>query len=48
MKTIVSVSGYIREQPYGEGRKLRKTIWVEGFTRGQWVREGLSELTISK
>lgn len=48
VKTIVSVSGYIREQPYGEGRKLRKTIWVEGFTRGQWVREGLSELTISK
>ena len=48
IKTIVSVSGYIREQPYGEGRKLRKTIWVEGFTRGQWVREGLTEITVSK
>ncbi len=48
IKTIVSVSGYIREQPYGAGRKLRKTIWVEGFTRGQWVREGLTEITVSK
>ena len=48
IKTLVSVSGYVREQPYGKGRAMRKTIWVEGFTRGQWVREGLSEITISK
>ena len=48
IKTVVSVSGFIREQAYGEGRKLRKTIWVDGFERGQWVRQGLSIVTIKK
>lgn len=46
IRTIVSVSGYIRQQAYGEGRKFRKTIWVDGFERGQWVKEGLTIVSI--
>ena len=48
IKTVVSVSGFIREQAYGEGRKLRKTIWVDGFERGQWIRQGLSIVTVKE
>lgn len=48
IKTVVSVSGFIREQAYGKERKLRKTIWVDGFERGQWVRQGLTIVTIKK
>lgn len=39
--TLVSVSGFVRTQHYGEGNKLTKKIWVDGFTREQWVRNGL-------
>lgn len=28
------VQGFWREQPYGPQRELRKTIWIEPFTRG--------------
>jgi hypothetical protein len=28
------VRGFWREQPWGEGRRLRKTLWIEPFMRG--------------
>jgi hypothetical protein len=28
------VTGFWREQPYGEGRTLRRTLWIEPFWRG--------------
>jgi hypothetical protein len=31
------VRGYWREQPWGEGRRLRKTLWIEPFIRGLGV-----------
>lgn len=37
----ISVSGYIREQAYGEKWSLRKTIWVDGFDRNQWIKDGI-------
>ena len=45
--TIVSVSGYVRNQPYGPGRTRRKTIWVDGFMRGQWVKSGITYVTVT-
>ena len=44
---MVSVSGYIRNQPYGPGRRERRLIWVDGFVRGQWVRSGVTYVTVS-
>ena len=44
----VQVSGFVRNQAYGEGRALRKRIWVDGFTRGQWVRSGITYVTIKE
>lgn len=44
--TTVKVSGFVRNQAYGEGRALRKKIWVDGFTRGQWVRSGVTYVTV--
>lgn len=46
--TTVKVSGFVRNQAYGEGRSLRKRIWVDGFTRGQWVRTGVTYVTIKE
>ena len=45
--TLVSVSGFVRTQHYGEGNKLTKKIWVDGFTRGQWVRNGLTYVSVN-
>ena len=44
--TIVQVSGFIRHQPYGKGRMQYKDIWVDSFTRGQWVKTGLTYVTV--
>lgn len=44
--TVVQVSGFVRNQPYGKGRTQYKKIWVDGFTRGQWVNTGLSYVTV--
>lgn len=46
--TTVKVSGFVRNQAYGEGRSLRKRIWVDGFTRGQWVNAGVTYVTLGK
>ena len=46
--TTINVSGYVRNQPYGEGNSLRKKIWIDGFTRGQWVRSGVTYVTIKE
>ena len=46
--TTVKVSGFVRNQAYGEGRSLRKKIWVDGFTRGQWVNAGITYVTLGK
>lgn len=46
--TTVKVSGFVRNQAYGEGRALRKRIWVDGFTRGQWVNAGVTYVTLGK
>ena len=43
---LVSVSGFVRTQHYGPGRMSTKKIWVDGFTRGQWVRNGLVYVTL--
>lgn len=45
---VVEVSGFVREQVYGPGRSQRKTIWVDGFTRGQWVRRGVRIVTVKE
>ena len=45
--TLVSVSGFVRTQHYGEDNKLTKKIWVDGFTRGQWVRNGLTYVSVN-
>lgn len=44
--TVVSVSGFIKSQPYGKENALRKTIWVDGFNRSQWVRSGLNYISL--
>ena len=46
--TTVKVSGFVRNQAYGEGRALRKRIWVDGFTRGQWINAGVTYVTLGK
>lgn len=46
--SVVSVSGFIRNQAYGPGRTLRKRIWVDGFIRGQWVRNGVTYVTVNE
>lgn len=46
--TTVNVSGFVRNQPVGEGRKERKLIWVDGFSRGQWVRQGITYVSIKE
>lgn len=33
------VKGHLRWQPYGEGRALRKLIWINEFERGGFVRQ---------
>lgn len=45
---LVNVSGFIRNQPCGEGRKERKLIWVDSFIRGQWVKSGLTYVTVNE
>ena len=44
--STVFVSGFVRQQPYGPGGSLRREIWVDGFTRGQWVNSGLTMITV--
>lgn len=44
---MVSVSGFVRNQPCGPEHRERKLIWVDGFVRGQWVRSGLTYVTVS-
>lgn len=44
----ITVSGYIREQAYGEKWSLRKTIWVDGFDRKQWLNDGIRITKIYK
>ena len=46
--SVVSVSGFIRNQAYGPGRSLRKRIWVDGFMRGQWIRNGVTYVTVEE
>lgn len=46
--SVVSVSGFIRNQAYGPGRTLRKRIWVDSFIRGQWVRNGVTYVTVNE
>ena len=40
-KTLLptSVSGFVRNQHYGEGNKLVKRIWVDGFIRNAWISD---------
>lgn len=45
---LVHVSGFVRNQPYGPGRTLYKRIWIDGFTRGQWVRKGVTYITVDE
>lgn len=44
---MTSVSGFIRNQPCGPGRQDRRLIWVDGFVRGQWVRSGMTYVTVA-
>ena len=48
VRTIVSVSGFVRNQAYGPKHSMRRLIWVDGFTRGQWVNEGLTVVTVKE
>lgn len=45
---VVKVSGFIRNQAYGEGLSLRKKIWVDSFTRGQWIKTGITYVTVKE
>ena len=42
----VFVSGFLRQQAYGPRHSLRKEIWIDGFSRGQWVNSGLTVITV--
>lgn len=44
----VEVSGFLRSQPYGKGRTGRRTIWVDGFVRRQWMNEGIRIVKLVK
>ena len=44
---MTSVSGFVRNQPCGPGRQERRLIWVDGFVRGQWVRSGMTYVTVA-
>ena len=33
------VSGHYRDQPHGAGRKLRKTIYIDGFMKSGYSRK---------
>ncbi|MCK9329749.1 MAG: hypothetical protein M0Q94_07740 [Candidatus Cloacimonetes bacterium] len=37
----VHVPGFIRQQAYGKQWSEHRTIWVDGFERGQWIRDGV-------
>lgn len=45
---LVEISGFIREQPYGPGRSLRKTIWVDGFESHRWRKEGVQIVNVKE
>ena len=48
VKTVVSISGFIRTQHYGPGRSQKKQIWIDGFMRGQWVKEGPTFVSVKE
>jgi len=39
-----SVDGHLRLQPFGEGRKKRKLIWIEPFAKSGYVRNAKSTI----
>lgn len=41
-----AVSGFVRIQHYGPQNSLTKTIWIDGFTRGQWVSDDPRHVTV--
>jgi hypothetical protein len=43
----VYIQGFLRNQPYGAGQKLRKWIYVEGFASTRWKREGDTRVIVS-
>ena len=47
-KVLVPVSGFFRNQAYGPEHSLRKLIFVDGFRRGQWVKTGITYVTVRK
>lgn len=41
-----NVRGHFRMQPIGEGRKKRKLIWIEEFSKDGYNRKSTKELTV--
>lgn len=44
--SLVEVSGFIKEQAYGENRSLRKTIYVDGYESHRWKKDGVKTINI--
>jgi hypothetical protein len=42
----VYVHGFLRYQPYGPDRKLRKWIYVEGFDSTRWAKPGHTKIIV--
>ena len=42
----VRIQGFLRNQPYGPGHKLRKWIYVEGFESSRWARTGDTRIIV--
>ena len=46
IKKDVFISGFLRHQPYGPGRSLRKWVYVDGFASSRWVAKDPRKVTI--
>lgn len=44
---LVRVCGHLKRQPYGEGGKLRKWVWVEGYQARRWLASAAVKTTVS-
>lgn len=45
--SLVRVCGHLKRQPHGEGRALRKWVWVEGYEARRWLAPGAVKKVVS-
>ena len=44
---LVRVCGHLKRQPYGEGGKLRKWVWIGGYQARRWLAAGAVHTVVS-